>query len=82
MVLETCGEDAYPGFPHLLRTAQAGGGHLYGNCGDSRREDIVEKRKSRRVSVRGDVSGRTLLAADLDIRNLSPNGIRFLRVRE
>jgi hypothetical protein len=41
----------------------------------------VEKHKSRRVSVQGDVSGRTLLAADLDIRDLSLNGIRFLRER-
>ncbi len=82
MVLETGGEDGHPGFPHLLRTEQAGGGRLFGNCGDSRREDIVEKRKSRRVSVRGDVGGRTVLAADLDIRDLSLNGIRFLRARE
>jgi hypothetical protein len=71
MVLETGGEDGHPGFPHLLRTEQAGGGRLFGNCGDYRRENIVEKCRSRRVSVRGDVSGRTVLAADLDIRDLA-----------
>jgi len=38
----------------------------------------VEKRNSRRVSVQGDVSGRMVLAADLDIRDLSLSGVRFL----
>jgi hypothetical protein len=37
----------------------------------------VEKRKSKRVSVSGDVSGRMVLVSDLDIQDLSVTGIRF-----
>jgi hypothetical protein len=38
----------------------------------------MERRKSKRISVQGDLSGRMVLAADLDIRDLSTNGIRFV----
>jgi hypothetical protein len=37
----------------------------------------VEKRKSKRVSVSGDVSGRMVFVSDLDIQDLSVTGIRF-----
>ena len=37
----------------------------------------MEKRKSERVSVQGNLSGRMILAADLDIRDLSLSGVRF-----
>jgi hypothetical protein len=37
----------------------------------------VEKRKSKRISVSGDVSGRMVLVSDLDIQDLSVTGIRF-----
>jgi hypothetical protein len=37
----------------------------------------VEKRKSKRVSVSGEVSGRVVLAADLDVLDLSLSGVRF-----
>lgn len=37
----------------------------------------MEKRKSKRVSVSGDVSGRMVLVSDLDIQDLSVTGIRF-----
>lgn len=37
----------------------------------------MEKRKSKRVNVRGDVSGRMVLVSDLDIQDLSVTGIRF-----
>jgi hypothetical protein len=41
------------------------------------RRSPVEKRKSKRVSVSGDVSGRMVLVSDLDIQDLSLTGIRF-----
>ncbi len=37
----------------------------------------MEKRKSKRVSVSGNVSGRMILVSDLDIQDLSLTGIRF-----
>ena len=37
----------------------------------------MEKRKSKRVSVSGSVSGRMVLVSDLDIQDLSLTGIRF-----
>ena len=37
----------------------------------------MEKRKSKRISVSGDVSGRMVLVSDLDIQDLSVTGIRF-----
>jgi len=45
--------------------------------GEGRRERAVEKRKSKRVSVQGNLSGRMVLAADLDIRDLSLSGVCF-----
>jgi len=40
---------------------------------------VVERRKTERVTVSGqEVSGRIVLAADLDIRDISSTGIRFL----
>jgi len=38
----------------------------------------VEKRKSERFQVHGDISGRVVLASDVDIQDLSTNGIRFI----
>lgn len=38
----------------------------------------MEKRKMRRVSAQGNLSGRMVLAADLGIRDLSFSGIRFI----
>ena len=41
--------------------------------------DEREKRKSVRVNVRGEhVSGRMVLAADLDVQDISHSGVRFL----
>ena len=37
----------------------------------------MEKRKSKRVNISGDVSGRMVLVSDLDIQDLSVTGIRF-----
>lgn len=37
----------------------------------------MEKRKSKRVAVQGNLNGRMVLAADLDIRDLSLSGISF-----
>ena len=38
----------------------------------------VEKRKSERFQVHGDINGRVVLASDVDIQDLSTNGVRFL----
>lgn len=38
----------------------------------------MERRKNKRVPVQGSLSGRMVLAADLDIRDLSLSGIRFV----
>lgn len=48
-----------------------------GDSGESRRERTVEKRKSKRVAVQGNLSGRMVLTADLDIRDLSLSGVCF-----
>ena len=37
----------------------------------------MEKRKSKRVSAQGNLSGRMVLSADLDIRDLSLSGVCF-----
>jgi hypothetical protein len=72
MVLQTQGGTARSGTSH--RAYRENRADMRAPC----QEGTVEKRKSRRVFVQEDVSGRTLLAAGLDIRDLSLNGIRFL----
>ena len=37
----------------------------------------MEKRKSERLQVHGDISGRVVLASDVDIQDLSTKGLRF-----
>jgi len=48
-----------------------------GESGKGRREHTLEKRRSKRVTVEGNLSGRMVLAADLDIRDLSLSGVCF-----
>jgi len=48
-----------------------------GDSGEGRLERTVEKWKSKRVTARGNLSGRMVLAADLDICDLSLGGVCF-----
>jgi hypothetical protein len=42
---------------------------------------VVERRKTKRFSVRGEVRGRVILSSDCDIRDLSTSGMRFMARR-